>query len=50
MNDPFRPLRRAFRAWRNRKRLEQEQMRYRKLFHARGLSIPAEADMLTPIE
>ena len=49
MNDPFRPLRRAFRAWRNRKRLEQEQMRYRKLFHARGLSIPAEADILEAI-
>jgi hypothetical protein len=40
MNDPLKPLRKSFRAWRNLRRLEREEAYYRTLFRRRGLSIP----------
>jgi hypothetical protein len=44
MNDPLRPYRKAFRAWRNLRRLEKEGERYRREFERRGLAVPdAEA-------
>jgi len=36
---------RSFRAWRNRRRLEKEEMHYRNEFRKRGLSIPSEAEI-----
>lgn len=42
MKDPFRPLRRSFRAWRKRRRLEKEGERYHALFLEKRLSIPGE--------
>jgi hypothetical protein len=49
MNDPLRPMRRAFRAWRDHRRLEREGERYHRLFRARGLSIPDDAEILRQI-
>jgi len=40
MNDPFRPYRKAFRAWRSERRLEREADGYRRKFLQRGLSVP----------
>jgi len=45
MNDPLRPLRRSFRAWRNRLRLTREGVRYRKLFRERALSVPLDQEV-----
>jgi len=45
MNDPLRPLRRSFRAWRNRLRLTREGIRYRKLFRERALSVPLDQEV-----
>jgi hypothetical protein len=42
MNDPFKKYRRRFRAWRNRKRIEDERTRYETYFEERGLVIPDE--------
>ena len=41
MNDPLRPYRKAFRAWRNTRRLDKEGERYRREFRRRGLSVPS---------
>lgn len=43
MNDPLRPLRRKFRAWRKSRRLEKEGRRYRELFQEKGLALPDDA-------
>jgi hypothetical protein len=43
MNDPLKPYRRRFRAWRNRLRLRCEGERYAAAFRARGLTIPDDA-------
>jgi hypothetical protein len=40
MNDPFRPYRKAFRAWRSLRRLDREREHYRREFDRRGLSVP----------
>lgn len=40
MNDPFRPYRKTFRAWRSLRRLEKEGEHYRREFDRRGLSVP----------
>jgi len=40
MTDPLRPYRKAFRAWRNARRLEKEGERYRGEFLRRSLSVP----------
>jgi hypothetical protein len=40
MNDPLKPFRKSFRAWRNKRRLEREEAYYRALFRRRGLAIP----------
>ncbi|MGB7631392.1 MAG: hypothetical protein WBM29_09960, partial [Candidatus Deferrimicrobium sp.] len=40
MNDPFRPCRKAFRAWRSLRRLERERVQYRREFVRRGLAVP----------
>jgi spore maturation protein CgeB len=40
MNDPFRPYRKAFRAWRRLRRLEREREYYHREFERRGLSVP----------
>lgn len=45
MSSAFRALRRSFRAWRNRRRLEREGAHYRKSFRERSLSIPTEAEI-----
>jgi spore maturation protein CgeB len=45
MNDAFRMLRRSFRAWRNSRRLKQEETRYQKIFRERGFSIPKETEI-----
>jgi spore maturation protein CgeB len=45
MNDPLKPLRRSFRAWRNSRRLEKENVLYGKLFLKRGLSVPSNEDI-----
>lgn len=45
MNKTFRSLRRSFRAWRNRLRLEREEAHYRKNVRERGLSIPGESEI-----
>lgn len=41
MNDPLRPYRRRFRAWRNNRRLARELAFYRQEFRRRGLVIPS---------
>ena len=41
MNDPLRSYRKAFRAWRNTRRLDREAERYRREFSRRGLSVPS---------
>lgn len=40
MNDPFRPYRKAFRAWRRLRRLEREREYYHREFERRGLAVP----------
>jgi len=45
MSDTFRKFRRSFRAWRNLRRLEQEEAHYRKNFLKRSLSIPGEVEI-----
>jgi len=40
MNDPFRSLRKSFRAWRSFRRLEREDAMYQRAFQRRGLGIP----------
>ena len=45
MNDPMRPLRRAFRVWRDQRRIEREGDRYRRLFRERGIAIPDDAEI-----
>lgn len=45
MNDPLRPLRRKFRAWRKCRCLEKEGLRYRELFLEKGLVLPGESDI-----
>ena len=40
MIDPFRPYRKAFRAWRSLRRLEREREHYHREFVRRGLSVP----------
>ncbi|MBI5905405.1 MAG: glycosyltransferase [Deltaproteobacteria bacterium] len=40
MSDPFRPYRKAFRAWRSLRRLEREREHYHQEFVRRGLSVP----------
>jgi spore maturation protein CgeB len=49
MNDPTRPLRRAFRAWRNQQRLVREARYYHNEFRRRGLKIPSPADIQNQI-
>jgi hypothetical protein len=49
MNDPTRPLRRAFRAWRNQQRLVREARYYHDQFRRRGLKIPSPADIQNQI-
>ena len=43
MNDPLKPYRRRFRAWRNQRRLRREGEHYAAVFRARGLTIPDDA-------
>jgi hypothetical protein len=45
MSSAFRMLRRSFRAWRNRRRLEREETHYRNSFCQHGLSIPGETEI-----
>jgi spore maturation protein CgeB len=45
MNKTFRSLRRSFRTWRNRLRLEREAAHYRENFWKRGFSIPDESEI-----
>ena len=45
MNKTFRTLRRSFRVWRNRLRLEREEAHYRKNFREHGLSVPGESEI-----
>lgn len=45
MSDTFRTLRRSFRAWRNCRRLDQEEAHYQKDFRERDLSIPKETEI-----
>ena len=45
MSNTFRTLKRSFRAWRNRRRLEREEAHYRNSFRQHGLSIPGEAEI-----
>lgn len=40
MNDPFRPYRKTFRAWRSLRRIEKEREHYRREFDRRGLAVP----------
>jgi len=40
MNDPLKPYRKSFRAWRNKRRLEREEAHYLALFRGKGLAIP----------
>ena len=42
MNDPLKGFRRSLRAWRNRRRLDDEARRYRARFHRLGLAVPDE--------
>jgi spore maturation protein CgeB len=45
MSELFRSIRRSFRAWRNRVRLDREEAYYRNNFRERGLSIPKENEI-----
>lgn len=45
MNDPLKPYRRRFRAWKNRILLQLELRRYETAFRSRGLAIPSDSDI-----
>lgn len=49
MNDPLRPFRRTFRAWRKSRRLEKEGRRYRELFREKGFALPDDAGIRAAI-
>jgi hypothetical protein len=49
MIDPLKPLRKSLRAWRNLRRLEREEARYRDLFMKRGVAVPDEHAVSTAI-
>jgi len=42
MNDPLRPFRKSFRAWKNLRRLEREAADYRSRFRRNGLAVPGD--------
>lgn len=49
MNDPFRPLRKSFREWRNARRLDREKGEYLRAFLERKLAVPGEQEIAAAI-